>query len=200
MSASVVGLARTLRLAAVERTRTVTTRRPGPALALAAILVLVAVNGAVLMLPIDWSVFGGWAYPGVFLVTFIANAAIALPVPYLAIVAQVSRTAELPSLVIAVAALASVLGESVAYAIGRAQRELVADHRLVVRLRNFVGRPFRAALLLFALSVPLNPFFDVAGVAAGALGIPYKVFFAAVFTGRLVRFAIIVWGLAQLLG
>jgi uncharacterized membrane protein YdjX (TVP38/TMEM64 family) len=44
-----------------------------------------------------------------------------------------------------------------------------------------------------ALAAPLNPFFDVAGIAAGAIGMRYRVFFVAVFTARMVRLAVIVW-------
>jgi membrane protein YqaA with SNARE-associated domain len=175
-------------------------RRPSPAVAFGALFVLVVLNVAVLMLPIDYRVFGGWAYPGVFVLTFIANAAIALPIPYLPIVGQVARSVELPALVVLTAALASVLGESVAYAIGRIEKDLFTEHPVYVRLQRLVGRPKRAALLLFVLAAPLNPLFDVAGLAAGALGIPYAVFFSSVFAARIVRFAILVWGVAALFG
>jgi membrane protein DedA with SNARE-associated domain len=43
------------------------------------------------------------------------------------------------------------------------------------------------------LAVPLNPLFDVAGLAAGAMGMRYRVFFIAVFAARIVRFALIIW-------
>ena len=161
---------------------------------------LLFLNIAVFMLPIDYQVFGAWAYPGVFLITFLANAAIALPIPYLPIVGQVARTAEFVPLVVLTAAFASVLGESVAYAVGRIEKDLFSDHRVYRRLQGLVGQPVRAGLVLFALSVPLNPLFDVAGIAAGALGIPYRVYFWSVFGGRLVRFAILVWGVAALFG
>jgi membrane protein YqaA with SNARE-associated domain len=152
------------------------------------------------MLPIDYRVFGAWAYPGVFIITFLANAAIALPIPYLAIVGQVARTAEFVPLVVLTAAFASVLGESVAYAIGRVEKDLFSGHSVYLRLQRLVGQPVRAGLLLFVLAVPLNPLFDVAGLAAGALGIPYRIFFWSVFVGRLIRFAILVWGVAFFLG
>lgn len=175
-------------------------RRPSGRLAFAALFGLLALNVTVFMLPIDYRVFGGWAYPGVFLVTFIANAAIALPIPYLPIVGQVARTVEHVPLVIATAALASVLGESVAYAIGRVERDVFTDHPVYVRLQRLVGRPWRASLALFVLAAPLNPLFDVAGIAAGALGIPYRVFFWSVFAARLVRFTVLVAGVAAILG
>lgn len=196
-----VGIPRALSLAAsATAARARVQSRPSPAVAVGAIFALLFLNVAVFMLPIDYRIFGGWAYPGVFLITFLANAAVALPIPYLAVVGQVARTADLVPLVVVTAALASVLGESVAYAIGRIQKDLFCEHPLYLRLQRLVGRPLRAGSLIFVLAVPLNPLFDVAGLAAGALGIPYRVFFWSVFLGRLVRFAIFVWGIAFFLG
>lgn len=174
-------------------------RRPNRAVALAAVLGLLALNLAVFMLPIDYRMFGAWTYPGVFIVTFIANAAIALPVPYLPVIGQVARATDNLALVIVIAALASVLGESVAYLIGRSQKDIVAEHPVSLRLQRFVGRPWRASLALFVFAAPPNPLFDVGGIAAGALGIPYKVFFWSVFAARLVRFGVLVLGVAAFL-
>lgn len=196
-----VGIPRALTLAAnATAARARTQKRPSRALAVGAIAGLLFLNIAVFMLPIDYRIFGGWAYPGVFLITFLANAAIAMPIPYLPIVAQVARTVEVVPLVVLTAAFASVLGESVAYAIGRIEKDLFSEHRVYRRLQGLVGQPVRAGLVLFALSVPLNPLFDVAGIAAGALGIPYRIYFWSVFAGRLVRFGILVWGVAFFLG
>lgn len=175
-------------------------RRPSPAVAVGALFGLLFINVAVFMLPIDYRVFGAWAYPGVFLITFLANAAIALPIPYVPVVLQVARSVDIVPLVVATAALASVLGESVAYAVGRIEKDLFSDHALYRRLQRVVGKPLRAGLVLFILSVPLNPLFDVAGLAAGALGISYRLFFWSVFIGRVVRWTVIIWWVAFFLG
>jgi len=53
--------------------------------------------------------------------------------------------------------------------------------------------------MLFAFAVPPNPVFDVAGLAAGAVGVRYSVFFVSVFAARLIRLAVIVW-LGTMLG
>lgn len=196
-----VGIARAFSVAAgsaAAKSRA-TRRRPSRAVAFGAVLGLVALNLVVFMLPIDYRIFGNWAYPGVFAVTFLANAAIALPIPYLPVIGQVARATDNLPLVIATAALASVLGESVAYAIGRAEKDIFADHPVYLRLQRFVGRPWRASLALFVFAAPPNPLFDVGGIAAGALGIPYRVFFWSVLAARLVRFGILVLGVAALL-
>jgi membrane protein YqaA with SNARE-associated domain len=140
-----------------------------------------------------------FAYAGAFLVCLVANAVVAIPIPYIPVIAHIGATAESPALVIALAALGSVLGESVAFVVGRAEQGLVSEHPLYKRLHRLAERKWLAGLVLFGLAVPLNPLFDVAGLAAGAMGMRYRVFFVAVFTARIVRMALIVW-LGVLLG
>lgn len=161
--------------------------------AVAGVAMLVGINVLVYVLPIDYRSFGDLAYLGVFLVTFIANAATFFPVPYIPIFAHVAQTAQHVWLVVVLGALASVLGESVAYAVGRTQEHAVEDHRAYRWLHRWLGQPLRAGIALFLLAVPLNPLFDVAGLAAGALGVRYWIFLVSVFVGRIVRLAVVAW-------
>ena len=154
---------------------------------------LVALNVAVYFAPIDYNALTSFAYIGAFLVCFLANALVAVPIPYIPIIAHIGATADNAAIVVALAALGSVLGESVAFFIGRAEQGLVSEHPLYRRLHRIAERKWLAGLLLFALAAPLNPLFDVAGLAAGAIGMRYRVFFVAVFAARILRIALIVW-------
>ena len=169
------------------------------ALAIAGGIFLVAFNIAVYLAPIDYSAFTSFAYVGAFVVTFLANALIVIPIPYIPIVAHIGATAGMPWLVVVLGALASVLGESVAFLAGRAEEGLVSEHPVYRRVHRVAQRPLLAGAMLFAFAVPPNPIFDVAGLAAGALGVRYRVFFIAVFAARLIRLAVIVW-LGTMLG
>jgi membrane protein YqaA with SNARE-associated domain len=162
-------------------------------IAIAGVIVFILLNAAVYLAPIDYHAFRSFAYLGAFLVCFFANALVAIPIPYIPIIAHIGATASNPALVVALGALGSVLGESVAFVIGRAEEGLVSEHQIYKRLHRLAERPILSGLLLFALAAPLNPLFDVAGLAAGAMGMKYRVFFIAVFAARLVRLAIIVW-------
>ncbi|HKY50276.1 MAG TPA: VTT domain-containing protein [Candidatus Limnocylindria bacterium] len=159
----------------------------------------VALNVAVYFAPVDYGALASFAYIGAFLVSLLANALVAVPIPYIPIIAHIGATAGSPALVVALGALGSVFGESVAYFIGRAEQGLVSEHPLYRRLHRLAERKWLAGLLLFALAFPLNPLFDVAGLAAGAIGMRYRVFFVAVFAARILRFALIVW-LGAMLG
>jgi membrane protein YqaA with SNARE-associated domain len=169
------------------------------ALAIAGGIFLVAFNIAVYLAPIDYSAFTSFAYVGAFVVTFLANALIVIPIPYIPIVAHIGATAGMPWLVVVLGALASVLGESVAFLAGRAEEGLVSEHPVYRRVHRVAQRPLLAGAMLFAFAVPPNPIFDVAGLAAGAVGVRYRVFFIAVFAARLIRLAVIVW-LGTMLG
>lgn len=174
-------------------------RRHHIVIAAAGIIALIALNVALYFAPIDYRALTTFAYAGAFLVCLVANAVVAIPVPYIPVIAHIGATAESPALVVALAALGSVLGESVAFVVGRAEQGLVSEHPLYKRLHRLAERKWLAGLVLFGLAVPLNPLFDVAGLAAGAMGMRYRVFFTAVFTARMVRMALIVW-LGVLLG
>jgi membrane protein YqaA with SNARE-associated domain len=154
---------------------------------------LVALNIAVYFAPIDYGAFTSFAYVGAFIVCFLANALIAIPIPYIPIVAHIGATVEMPWLVIGLGALASALGESVAFVAGRAEQGIVSEHPVYRRVHRVAERPLLAGAMIFAFAVPPNPIFDVAGLAAGAVGVPYRVFFVAVLAARLIRLAVIVW-------
>lgn len=156
-----------------------------------AIVALVVLNVAIYLAPIDYSGLGGLAYAGAFLITLVANAAIVVPVPYIPIVAHIVATAGSPAAVVLLAATGSTLGESVAFWVGRAEADLLTGHPWAGRLRRFLSRELYAGLFLFLFAVPLNPIFDVGGLAAGALGIGFRTFFVAVLLGRVVRFTVI---------
>lgn len=169
------------------------THRHHVVIAVAGVAVLIALNIAVYLAPIDYQALASFAYVGAFLVCFLANALVAIPIPYVPVIAHIGASADSAAIVVALGALGSVLGESVAFLIGRAEQGLVSERPFYQRAHRLAERKWLAGLVLFALAVPLNPLFDIAGLTAGAVGMRYRVFFVAVFAGRIVRLAFIVW-------
>jgi membrane protein YqaA with SNARE-associated domain len=163
-------------------------------------LLVIAANVGIYLLNIDYRIFGAYAYLGVFLVTLIANATTIVPVPYIAIVACIAGQSDNLALVALAGASGSALGESVAFFIGRSGRAIAEETRFYGWVKRQLRHPWRAFAVLFGLSAPINPAFDIAGLAAGALGVPYWLFFTAVFLGRLVRFWLIAQAGAQWCG
>lgn len=135
---------------------------------------------------------GGLGYLGAFGVAGIANASVILPVPYYPVIARLGQVFAPEGIVVAAAA-GSALGEAVAFFVGRAGRGAAVETRFYQWARRQMDRRWRAALLLFLLSAPPNPAFDVAGLLAGALGIPLWLFLLMVFLGRIIRMGLVVF-------
>jgi len=132
-----------------------------------------------------------YAAAGAFLVMLLANATVVVPVPWPGILIPIAQQSDSLWLVVLAAALGSAVGESVAFFVGRSGRGVVEDTALYRWVQRQLQRPWRAFLALFLLSAPPNPAFDVAGLTAGAAGLPYWMFFTAVLLGRVIRVWII---------
>jgi membrane protein YqaA with SNARE-associated domain len=154
-------------------------------------LLVTAANIGIYQLKIDYRIFGSYAYIGVFIVTLIANATTIVPVPYITIVACIAGQSDSLLLVALAGALGSALGESVAFFIGRSGRAIAEETRFYGWVKRQMRHPWRAFAVLFGLAAPINPAFDIAGLAAGALGVPFWLFFTAVFLARMIRFGIL---------
>lgn len=133
---------------------------------------------------------GALGYLGVFLITLISNATIVVPIPYFGLVAALSPGLNIIGVAIA-GALGSVVGESVGFFVGRSGRGVLEHTRFYRWVQRQLEHPWRAFFVLFLLSAPPNPAFDVAGITAGAMGLPYWLFLSAVFLARLIRFGLI---------
>jgi len=162
-----------------------------------AIVALIVNVFAYLLLPPELvSHLRGFGYLGAFLMAAIANATVILPIPYYPVIARLAQALNVWGVILAAAA-GSALGESVAYFVGRTSRGAIQRTRINAWIRKQMRRPWRAGLVLFALSAPPNPAFDIAGLVAGALGLPLWLFLVSVFLGRIVRMSLVAFaGLA----
>jgi membrane protein YqaA with SNARE-associated domain len=156
------------------------------ALNVAAYLALSAPGGQALLASLS-----GYAAPGAFLVMLLANATVVVPVPWPGILIPIARQSDSLWAVILAGALGSALGESVAFFVGRSGRGAVEDTHFYRWVQRQLQHPWRAFAVLFLLSAPPNPAFDVAGLTAGAVGLPFWLFFTAVLLGRVIRIWIV---------
>ena len=171
--------------------RTPTNRRHQILQATGVIVVALLLNLLVIALPRSW--FEGWGnlgYLGVFLVTLFANASVFVPVPYPGIVARLATDLDVLGVAF-LGAAGSAVGETTAFLVGRAGREVVDQTRFYLWLKQQLRTPLRSFVILFLLSAPPNPFFDVAGLTAGSLGVPFPIFITATFSGRILRMLIL---------
>lgn len=135
---------------------------------------------------------GDFGYLGAFASAAFANATVIVPVPYFPLLVRLAQVFD-PWGVVLAAAAGSVMGELVAYFVGRSGRQAVAETAFYRWVQRQLAHPWRAPLVLFALSAPPNPAFDVAGLLAGALGVPLWVYVLSTFLGRIVRMATVIF-------
>lgn len=125
-----------------------------------------------------------WGYPGIFAISFLGNATVILPAPSLALVFAMGGILN-PLLVGLVAGPAEALGELTGYLAGYGGQAVVENHRLYDRLKGWMQR--NGALTVFTLSVIPNPFFDLAGIAAGVLRYPLPRFLLFCWLGKTIK-------------
>ena len=143
------------------------------------------------LIPADFAErLGVFGYLGVFVVTAVANATVIVPVPYYGLVVALAQQLNFLGVVLAGAA-GSALGESVAFFVGRSGRGAAKETRFYFWVQRQLTHPWRAFGVLFLLAAPPNPAFDVAGLLAGAMGLPFWMFLLAVFLGRIIRIGFI---------
>jgi membrane protein YqaA with SNARE-associated domain len=133
-------------------------------------------------------------YPGIFLVSLLGNATIVLPAPSLAMVFAMG-SAFPPVLVGLAAGAGEALGELTGYAAGFGGRAIVEDQKGYERLAAWMQR--RGGITIFVLSVLPNPFFDLAGIAAGTLRYPISRFLLFCWVGKTLKTTFVAWAGSQ---
>lgn len=130
--------------------------------------------------------------PGLFIITLLANATIVLPAPGLLVVFAFAGSALPWWSVGLVAALGATIGEMSGYLAGSSGRAIVPNRMLYNRLENWMKRygPLTVTVLAF---IP-SPVFDLAGVIAGALKMPWYMFLLWCFLGKLPKMLLIAYG------
>jgi membrane protein DedA with SNARE-associated domain len=128
--------------------------------------------------------FAALGYAGAFLAMLVSNATLVLPAPGLIIV-FVLGTSLNPFALGAAAGLGAALGEMTGYFTGYTGLTLIEESAIARRVQGWMNRNGR--LTIFALSVIPNPFFDLAGLMAGAGRMPVWQFLIIAFLGKAIQ-------------
>ena len=132
--------------------------------------------------------FKEYGYIGVFVVSLVSSASLFFPAPGWAIVIAMSRFLD-PLLLGLAAGVGSAIGEITGYIAGQGASKAIHANAHFSKLKEWIRKNDILALFIFAV-VP-NPLFDVAGIAAGSLGIPVWRFLLVVAAGRIVRYTLL---------
>ncbi len=122
-----------------------------------------------------------FGYPGIFVLAFMAYATVLLPAPAVAIVFTMGGVFN-PIGVALAAGAGAALGELSGYLVGFSGQGVVENQAIYDRLVKWMKK-FGFFAVFFLSAIP-NPFFDVAGMAAGILKMPVKKFLLIVWLGE----------------
>jgi membrane protein YqaA with SNARE-associated domain len=157
------------------------------ALRILAILAVVGISLLVYSIRDRAEDFAAYGYPGIFLVALLANATIILPAPGVAVVFAMGGVFH-PVGVALAAAAGGALGELSGYLAGFSGQPVVERSEVYGRMSVWVRRYGTWAVLVLA-AIP-NPFFDLAGIAAGALKMRLPNFLLFCWLGQLLKMSL----------
>lgn len=151
-----------------------------------ALLLVIAITVYVYSIRDRVVAFAAYGYPGIFLVALMANATVFLPAPGVAVVFAMGSIFN-PIGVALAAGTGGALGELSGYLAGFSGQAVIEDTRIYDRIHPWVVKYGIWAILV--LSALPNPFFDIAGVAAGIAKMSLRRFLIACWIGQIFKMA-----------
>jgi len=128
--------------------------------------------------------FAGFGYPGIFLIALLANATVLLPAPGVAVIYAMGAIFN-PFGVGLAAGAGGAIGELSGYLAGFSGQAVVERTDIYDRIKPWVDKYGGWAIMI--LSAIPNPFFDVAGIAAGMAKMPVQIFLIFTLIGQLIK-------------
>jgi len=152
-----------------------------------AVLVVIGISIYVFSVRAHISEFAAYGYPGIFLIALLSNATVLLPAPGIAVVFAMGSVFH-PIGVALAAGTGGALGEMSGYLAGFGGQAVVENTAIYARVQPWVQKWGTWAVLILA-AIP-NPFFDLAGVAAGTLKMPVWKFLLNCWIGQMIKMSI----------
>jgi membrane protein DedA with SNARE-associated domain len=149
-----------------------------------ALLVVIGLSVLVFSIRDRVEEFAAFGYPGIFLIALLANATVFLPAPGVAVVFAMGHIFN-PLLVGLAAGTGGALGELSGYLAGFSGQAVAERTQAYARIQPWVQK--YGAWAILALAAIPNPFFDLAGVAAGVAKMPMLRFLLFCWAGQLIK-------------
>jgi membrane protein DedA with SNARE-associated domain len=131
--------------------------------------------------------FAAYGYPGIFLISILANGTILIPAPGIAFVFAMGGVFN-PLMVGLVAGAGAAIGELSGYMAGFSGQPVAEKTKIYRRVESWMRR--YGMLTIFVLAMIPNPFFDLAGMAAGASKMPLYKFLIACLPGKIIKMCV----------
>lgn len=129
----------------------------------------------------DIQVYG---YPGIVILSFLANATLILPVPGI-LITSLMGTVFNPFWVGIAAGTGAALGEITGYMAGFSGQAVIENRKWYDRITLWMKK--YGDITVFFLALIPNPFFDAGGIIAGALKMPLWRFLLWCWLGKVIK-------------
>ncbi|HPC06498.1 MAG TPA: VTT domain-containing protein [Anaerolineaceae bacterium] len=156
-----------------------------------ALVFVIALTAALILLRNKIPDMEKYGYPGIFVLSIIANATVILPIPGVLITSAMGAVYN-PLLVAVCAGAGAAIGEMSGYLAGfsgRAVIEKAAWHEKVVNWMRKYGDP-----TILVLAIIPNPAFDIAGIIAGMLKVPVWRYLLWCTIGKIIKMLAFAYG------
>ena len=132
-----------------------------------------------------------YGYPGIFLLSILANATVLLPAPGILFVFFMGAIFHPIGVAIA-AGLGAAIGELSGYLVGFSGQAIVENYDYYERIQGWMQRnQLLSDLTILTLAFIPNPFFDLAGISAGTLKISVLRFLFFCAIGKILKMIVI---------
>ncbi|NPV77197.1 MAG: VTT domain-containing protein [Anaerolineae bacterium] len=138
-----------------------------------------------------------YGYPGIFLVSILANATVIIPLPGVFFTSAMGAVFN-PFWVAVAAGSGAALGELSGYLAGFGGRGVVEKARWHEKVENLM-RKYGGIVVMFLAFIP-NPAFDIAGITAGALKMPVLTFLLWCWLGKILKMLVFAFGGSFIIG
>ena len=155
-----------------------------------AILIVIALTAFIYSVRDQAEDLQQYGYIGIFIIAFMTNATVLLPAPGIALVFAMGAVFN-PIYIALSAGAGGALGELSGYLAGFSGQAIVERADLYVRFNAWIQKHGFFAILILA-AIP-NPFFDLAGIAAGVLKMPLYRFLISVWIGVTIKMFLFAW-------
>ena len=151
------------------------------------LLAVIAISVWIFSIRDKASELAAFGYPGIFIISILANATVLLPAPGVMVVFTMGGIFN-PLIVGIVAGVGSAIGELSGYMAGYSGQAVIERGNIYDRIHPFINK-YGAATIFVLAAVP-NPFFDLGGIAAGALKMPVRTFLTWCILGKIIKMLI----------
>lgn len=153
------------------------------------ILLIVALSITVYLSGSNNEYWARYGYVGIFLISLFVNFSLVLPLPGVAFVTAMGALPQYnPWLVAIFAGAGAGLGEMSGYVLGLSGQVFIGNNHFYHRLFEWMKSHRAAAYVaIYVLAAIPNPLFDMAGIAAGVLKIPWRWFIFWCVLGKITK-------------